>query len=224
MKSPSIKLPEIKIPDLPKPVQISIGVIGASLVLFVTLLFTLGSARDTAQSDVVRLRNDLQAVQSNLRQSKEDFDFIVANQSRFESLMGGDKLVPHTRRTAIRQMQSLASEAGLSELNYNFQAAAALTPDAVAQQPKSNLYRVYVENIELTLGAPIDQGFYSFLAAAHDDFPGSMVVTEIDMSRAPVVTKEALNSVSRGDDSGLVKGKIRYSWRTAQQNQQDSKK
>jgi hypothetical protein len=224
MKAPALKLPEFKIPNLPKPVQISLGVIGVSLVLFVVLMFTLGDALDTAQADASRLRNDMLAIQKNLKQSKEDFDFILANKERYETLISGEKLIPHTRRTAIRQMQSLASQAGLSSLNYNFQAAGSLTPEAVAQQPKSALYRVYVENIELTLGAPLDQVFYAFIAAAFDDFPGSMVVTEFEIERAPSITKEELNKVSRGEDSGLVKGKIKYSWRTAQQNQQDSKK
>jgi hypothetical protein len=224
MKAPTLKIPEFKIPDLPKPVQISVAVIGGSLVLFVLLALTLGVAASSADDDVIKLRAELQTMQRNLNQSKTDYEFVLANQQRFEALMASDKLIPHTRRTAVRRMQALAQESGLSALNFNFQAAGALAPEAVAQQPKSNLYRVYVENIELSLGAPLDQGFYSFIAGAFDSFPGSMVVTDLEMERAPVINAEALNKVSRGEDSGLVVGKIKYSWRTAQQNEQGAPK
>jgi hypothetical protein len=163
-------------------------------------------------------------MQSNLAQAKTDYEFVLANQQRFEALMAGDKLIPHTRRTAVRRMQALAQESGLSALNFNFQAAGALAPDAVAQQPKSNLYRVYVENIELSIGAPLDQAVYNFIAGAFDNFPGSMVITEIEMQRAPIINADVLNKVSRGEDSGIVAGKIKYSWRTAQQNEQQAAK
>jgi len=194
------------------------------LVLFLVLVPTLGSVRDDAETAAIRLQNELSSIQQNLRQSKEDFDFIAANQNRFESLMASDKLIPHTRRTAIRQMQSVAVDAGLTALNYNFQAAANLAPEAASSQPKNDLYRVNVENVELTLGAPIDQSFYSFIASVYEQFPGSMAITEVEIERSPGVTTEALNLVSRGEDSGLVKGKLKYSWRTAQQNKQEEKK
>lgn len=223
MKVPklSVKSIDFKLPDLPKPVMISVSVIAASLLLFLLLLPTLGAARDTAEADVIRLRNDVSTTQKNLRQSRDDYDFVLTNQQRFEALMASDKLIPHTRRTAIRQMQTLALEFGLTGLNYNFQAAGLQAPEAVTAQPKSGGYRVYIENIELTVGSPLDQSIYSFIAALHDDFPGAMVVSDYELSRAQSISTEALNLVSRGEDSKLVQGKIKYSWRTAQKQDQE---
>ncbi|MBL8642496.1 MAG: hypothetical protein JNK21_01075 [Rhodospirillaceae bacterium] len=222
MKLPNIKGIDFKLPALPKIVLISVSVIGAFFVFFVLMYFTLGSARDTAEQDVTRLRADISSVQARLKQSREDYDFVIKNQQRFETLVASDKLIPHTRRTAVRQMQALALEFGLSSLNYNFQAAGLQAPEAVANQPKSTDYRVYVENIELSIGAPLDKSVYSFMAAVYDDFPGSMVLTDLEMGRAAVISPEALNLVSRGEDSKIVTGTIRYSWRTAQK--QDEKK
>ncbi|MDX2144086.1 MAG: hypothetical protein SFV19_12075 [Rhodospirillaceae bacterium] len=220
-----MKLPEVslKLPTLPKKVNVSLAVIGAALLLFVLLLPTLGAATSETENAVRRLTSDMSQTRGNLKQSKEDYDFVVANKDRFETLMKSDKLIPHTRRAAIRQMQAHAFEFGLTTLNYNFQAAGAQTPQAVANQPKSDDYRVYVEQIELTVGTPLDQNLYSFIAAIHDDFPGSMVVTNVELDRAPNVSTEALNLVSRGQESGLVKGKIVYTWSTAQQNKPDEK-
>ena len=223
MKAPTLKLPEFKIPDLPKPVKLSVAAIGGCLVLFILLFFTLGSGLDTAESDARRLQGELQTLQKNVTQSKQDIEYITKNKDRFDALMSSDKLIPHTRRTAIRQMQALALEFGLSNLNYNFQAAAAAAPEAVTSQPKGDSYRVSVESIELSVGSPIDSSIYSFMAAVHDDFPGSMVLTEVELERASSISAEALNNVSRGADSGLVKGKLKYLWRTAQQNKQEKK-
>jgi hypothetical protein len=138
--------------------------------------------------------------------------------------MQSDKLIPHTRRTAVRQLQAHALEFGMSELSFNFQAVGAQAPDQVASQPKAGDYRVFVENIELKVGAPLDQNVYSFIAAVHDEFPGTMTLTGLELDRAAAITPEALNKVSRGEDSGLVKGTVKYSWRTAQKNEEADKK
>lgn len=224
MKAPALKIPELKIPDFPKPVKLSLLAMLGSLALFIVLYLTLGSGSDAAQSEVQRLKAEFQSTQKNLNQSKEDIAFVTANQKRFEALMSSDKLIPHTRRTAIRQLQALALEFGLSDLNYNFQAAGTAAPEAVSSQPKSDLYRVSVESIELSVGAPVDQAIYSFIAAVNDDFPGSLVLSDLELERAPLISNEALNLVSRGKDSGLVKGKLKYLWRTAQQNKPEGKK
>lgn len=214
---------DLSLPDLPKKVALSLAVIGASIAIFILLALTLGAANTQTETDVIRLKNDVVSTQKNLRQSKEDYEFIIANKDKYETLLSGDKLIPHTRRTAIRQMQALALEFGLSSLTYTFDAVGAQTPQVVSNQPQSGLYNVSVEKIELMLGAPLDRSMYAFMAAIHDDFPGSMVLSELELERAPAVAPEALNKISLGSDSGLVKGKAVYSWRTAQQNKEDEK-
>jgi hypothetical protein len=224
MKLADLKALDFKLPNLPKPVMISLIVMGGCIVLFVILQLTLNAALGEAVNDVTRLKAELSKIQVALKQSKEDIEFINKNQDRFNALMESQKLIPHTRRTAVRQMQDLASEFGITSLNYNFQAAGAQSPDAAAQQAKSDLYKVYVENIELKIGAPLDGSIYSFIAGMHDDFPGSMVLTEVELARALVISPDMLEKAGKGEDSGLVTGTLKYSWRTAQQNKQDEKK
>ncbi|MBL8630201.1 MAG: hypothetical protein JNM81_11260 [Rhodospirillaceae bacterium] len=219
MKLPDLKNINFSIPNLPPPVMISASTIAGSLLLFLILYFTLGAAAESAQQQVTRLKADLGSTQGKLKQSKTDYEFVLANQDRFTALMSSDKLIPHTRRTAIRQLQALALETGLTAMNYNFQAVGLQAPDSVATQPKSGDYRVYIETIELSVGAPLDSNIYAFVAAVHDEFPGATVVSEIDNKRAQIVKPEMLNAVSRGEDSKIVEGKIRYSWRTAQKEE-----
>lgn len=213
---------DFKLPDLPKKVALSLVALVASAVLFGVLTFTLGAATDAAIEDVTKLRNDVAAARQKVKQAKEDVIFVGDNSTRFDTLMGSDKLIPHTRRTAIRQMQSLALEFGLTTLNYNFQSAGGQAAESVATQPKSGDYKVYIENIELTVGSALDRDIYSFIAALNDDFPGSMIISSAELKRASNVTTESLNLVSRGEDSKLVEGKMKFTWRTAQK--QETKK
>lgn len=222
MKLPEFKRFEFKLPDIPKKVAVSLAVVLSSGLSYVLLLLTLGEAADAATADVARLRNQVATTKTRIETAKDDISFIASNKGRFDALMASDKLIPHTRRTAIRQMQTLALEFGLTTLNYNFQAAGTQGAEAVSSQPKSGDYKLYVENIELTVGAALDRDIFAFLAALNDDFPGSVVILNLEMSRAPLVSAEALNAVSRGEDSKLVEGKLRVTWRTAQR--QDEKK
>ncbi len=222
MKLPNIKAISFSLPNLPKLVLVSIVAVTSALVLFGVLFFTLGEAKDRAEAETAKLKSELSSIQTKLKQSKDDYDFVLKNQTRFEELMASDKLIPHTRRTAIREMQALALEFGVTNLNYNFQASGLQSADAASAQAKATDYRVYIENIELSVGAALDQSIYSFLAAAYDKFPGSIVVSSIELNRAPTVTTEMLNMVSRGEDSKIVQGKIKYVWRTAQK--QEAKK
>ena len=211
----------MKWPDFPKLVNRSLAVIGGAVLIFLVLLFTLGDARDTADGDVIRLKNEHDQTRKALNQSKADYDFILANREHFDALLGGDKLVPHTRRTAVRQMQALGLEFGMSTLKYSFGSSApSQSAQAVKSQPQSGLYRVNVETVVVEMGAPLDQSVYSYLAAVHDDFPGTMVLSNFVIEREPRVSQEALNAVSRGQESGLVKIKANFSWKTAQQNQE----
>jgi cell division protein FtsB len=223
MKSPSFALPELKIPDLPKAVMISISVMAVSLVLFVILFFTLGAARDQALDDVDQLTSQLTAAKRDFSRARTDREFVEANVSKFEALMASDKLIPHTRRAAIRELQEVALEKGLTSLDYNFQAVNASTPQAASTQPKAESYNVSVETISLTVDAPLDRPVYQFIESLHSKFPGALVLTSVEVARAKTISPEALNRVSLGQESGLVASKLVYSWRTAQQNKETAK-
>ncbi|MDX2223252.1 MAG: hypothetical protein SFV21_10910 [Rhodospirillaceae bacterium] len=207
----------MKWPDLPKRVAIATAVIVGFLVVFVALYFTLGSARDDAVVDNQRLKSQLASTEANLRQAVIDVAFAVENNDRYVALMAGDKMIPHARRAAVVQLQQHARVAGLTTLNYNFRAASALSPTTVANQPQARGYRVNVEDVELTLGAPLDGMIYRFVDAITQDFPGTIVLHTVELERAPVVTEDSLNQVARGRESNLVKGKAVISWRTAQE-------
>ena len=208
----------MKWPDLPKKVAISLAVLAASFILFVVLTFTLGLMRDEAVAENTRLQSTLQQTRNALRQSQTDVQFVLDGTDRYEKLLAGTKLVPHARRAAVRELQSIATKFGLSKLNYSFEAANALAPTSAANQPKATDYRVNVEDIEISVGAPLDGNIYKFVDALGREFLGSAVVNRFELGRMPSVTIESLNEVARGTDSGLVKGTIKISWRTAQRN------
>lgn len=216
MKLPSLPF---KLPDMPDHVLRSLFVIGGALVLFLVLFFTLGSARDSAVNENAQVTNEAAQVKANLTQAKEDRDFVLKNKERYDALLSGDRLIPHTRLTAVRHIQEVALQRGLTDLKYDFTAAGNASLLAASNQPTAGDYHVNVETIKLDVGAPVDGKIYGFLADIAGSFPGAAVIQEVDLSRAAQVTSAMLDAVSRNEDAGLVKGQVILLWRTAQANE-----
>ena len=208
--------------DIPRPVLISSAIIVAALILYGILLPTLGAARDSAISQNESLSQQISNTRNSLNQSASDQQFVHDNLAQFNTLMESDRLIPHTRRAAISELQRLAVARGLTNLNYSFQAAGDASPELAGSQPTSGAYKVSLEQVELKAGAPFDGPIYGFIDDLTKSFPGSAVVQTISMSRAPRVTDTALKDVSEGRDSRLVEATVTLSWRTAQAAAEES--
>ena len=201
---------------MPRRAAISVLILAGVLILFAILLPTLGGADDEANEHNASLKDEIAQITKNANQSREDRQFILDNQQKYDDLVHGDRLVPHTRRVAMAQMQKLALQRGLTALSYNFTSEGDRSPTAGAGKPLSGGYKVQVDKVELKVGAPLDNQIYDFVQDLNQSFPGAAVVEQVTMDRAPQLTTDALNQVSRGQDSGLVKGQVVFTWRTAQ--------
>jgi hypothetical protein len=208
---------------LPRQVLISSAAILVALIAFAIMLPVVGGARDEAFAENSRLNGEIGRVRTEITQAKTDADYVKANVEAFEALLKGDRLIPHTRRAATVALENAARANGLTALSYNIQAAAAATsPQAVQSQPKTRAYRLSVENIELKIAANIDGAVYRFVDDISRAFPGSAVIQDVSVTRAPVITAASLDQVSRGQDAKLVEGTINLSWRTAQAEEENA--
>lgn len=201
---------------IPRNVFISIVVLFGSGVAFLILLFTLAVARDNAIAENLQLTARVQETATAIGTAETDTAYLAENTATYEALLKSDRLIPHTRRTAIVRLQEAARKHGLSAVQWTFNAVAESAPGAALAQPRSGAYRLSVELIGLKIGAPYDGPIYSFVADITSSFPGSLVVESFDLQRAPTLSDAALQSVSAGRDSGLVTGDLELVWRTAQ--------
>lgn len=192
--------------NLPRHVLISSGVILGALLLFAILVPVLGGARDDSFSENSRLQGEISRVRTALNQSKTDQDYVKNNVEAYESLLKSDRLVPHTRRVAVVELESAARTFGLTALNYSFSAAAANSLAVATSQPASGAYAVSIEAVSLKVGAPLDGPIYRFVVSIADRFPGAAVVQRMQLARAE-------GAAATG---GAVQGEVTLSWRTAQ--------
>ena len=199
---------------MPRKVAIACVIMSATLITFGLLFIFLGGAHDDAQARNGDLKRNLDSTTRAFKTAKDDRQFIVENSERYEALLRGDRLVPHTRRVALAQLQTLALQRGLSSMQYNFTTGTGPTGGAAATVAGG--YRLQVEKVDIKLGAPLDTHVFEFVLDLADSFPGSAVVDQFALERAGLITDEALNQVSRSKDSGLIKGEVHFSWRTAQ--------
>jgi hypothetical protein len=203
--------------NFPRAVLISLAVGIAAIAIIATTVPVLGGARDDAYAQNSRLNGDIARVRKGATDTQADIDYVQQNGAQYEALLQSDRLVPHTRRAAIVELENSARNNGLTAMTYTIGAAAASTSaQAVQSQSAAGGYRVSVENISLKVGAPTDGSIYNFIADITSAFPGSAVVQSMAISRASFISAAALEALSRGEDPKLVEADIIISWRTAQ--------
>lgn len=211
-----MKLPEvrIKIPDLPRKVLVAVAVLAGSLVLFGILAEFLGGALSASVAENTRLKRSVDQATKDTLTANADYQFVTENAEYFERLIKGDRLVPHTRRDAFKQLQSMALEHGLTSLAADF---AAVNDRASAAQATTGAYRVSAEAIKVKVGAPLDGQIYRFIADLRQNFPGAAVLVSVKLSRPPKVTPDMLAKINR--KGVIVDGEMELIWRTALANQ-----
>jgi len=203
--------------NFPRAVLISLAVGIAAIAIIAITVPVLGGARDEAYAQNGRLNGDIARVRKGTTDTQADIDYVQQNGAQYEALLQSDRLVPHTRRAAIVELENSARNNGLTAMTYTIGAAAASTSaQAVQSQSAAGGYRVSVENITLMVGAPTDGSIYNFIADIMNTFPGSAVVQSMSISRASFISAAALEALSRGEDPKLVEADIIVSWRTAQ--------
>ena len=211
----------MKLSEVPIPVLVASGIIALFLVIFLISFPFMSSSRDDSLAANSRLTNELRSTNSSIERAKDDYLFVVENERRFEEAMASDEIIPHTRRAAARQMQSVAIDNGLTSLNYNFAASGAQAQGrGSSAATSSDAYTLHVEEIRLDVGAPLDRPIYAFIEELLRTIPGTAVVRELELSRAENITTDMLNRVAQGQQSGLVVGTVGLSWRTAQVNRE----
>lgn len=211
----------MKLSEVPIPVLVAGGIIVLFLVIFLGSLPFLSANLDESLAQNRRLTNEVRSTNSSIERARDDYAFVVENERRFEEAMASDEIIPHTRRAAARQMQTVAVENGLTSLNFNFAATgeraggrggAAASPDSA--------YTLHVEEIRLDVGAPLDRPIYAFVEELLRTIPGTAVVNQLELRRAETISTDMLNNVALGRPAGIVTGVIDFSWRTAQANRE----
>lgn len=211
----------MKLSEVPIPVLVAGGIIVLFVVIFLGSFPFLSSSLDDSLAQNRRLTNEVRTTNTSIERARDDYTFVVENERRFEEAMASDEIIPHTRRAAARQMQTVAVENGLTSLNYNFAASGEQARGRGATPASSDsAYTLHVEEIRLEVGAPLDRPVYAFVEELLRTIPGTAVVRQLELSRAETITTDMLNRVATGQGSGIVTGTIDFSWRTAQANRE----
>jgi len=208
---------------MPRKVAVSSVILAVTVLLFLILLPLLGGAHTDTLATNEGLKATIDQTSQKLRQAKDDRKYVTENTQKYQELLGGERLVPHTRRVAMTAMQKLALERGLTTLSYNFTALGDRSPRGAANAPVTGGYKLQAERVDLKVGAPLDTTIYDFVLDLGEKFPGAAVVEQMILERSPDIGTEALNQVSRGQESGLIKGNVVFAWKTAQKQEEGQK-
>ncbi len=215
------KLLKLLTDRMPRKVAFASLVLGGTLIAFVFLFIFLGGAHDSVLETNANLKRDLTNTTKNASTARDNRQFILDNKDKYEELLKGDRLVPHTRRVAMTQMSTIALQRGLSALSSNFTIAGNPVTGQAANAPVTGGYKLQVEKVDLKVGAALDSQVFEFMLDLTDtSFPGSAIIEDFKLERAASLTTEGLNQVSQGK-ADLVRGEVTFTWRTAQAQDQD---
>lgn len=201
--------------NMPRKVLISLAVLLLSLVMLGGAFPLLGGASEDAETMGIRLKSEIDSTRKQITQALDDQKYVEEHVEEYESLMKSDRLVPHTRRAAVAELQKIATRNGIT-LDYTFQAAPPTSAAAAQSQPSNATYRVSVEQISLKVGAATDGAVYRFLEDLSDSFPGSAVTQTVRLARPPEISSGMLASLGQAGNPGIVSGEIAVIWRTAE--------
>lgn len=207
------------IPDIPRNVAMAAATLVVTVLLFVTSYLILGGARDEAIAQNGRLTTQIAQTRTQIGEVGQNHEYVVANMAQYEALLKSDRLIPHTRRSAVVELQRVAQSRGITKLQYGFAGVMATSAEAVKVQQASAAYRLSVERVSLEIGAPIDGAVYGFLADITETFPGAAVLESISLARPPAITEADLAGLSAPRGGALAQGTLVFSWRTAQANE-----
>lgn len=220
---PAAVLMKLLTDRMPRKAAIASITMGVTLVTFGLLFLFLGGAHSDALEKNQSLKKNLTQTSTTAKQAKDDRQFVLDNKEKYEELLRGDRLVPHTPTVAQDHLSMLVRKRGLTSASIAISAVGEGAAAKVASQPVSGGYKVQVQKLELKVGAPLDTQIFEFLLDLGESFPGSAVVEQFKLERATDITTDALNQVSRGTEAGLVKGEVTVIWRTAQAEDKDKK-
>jgi len=206
---------------LPRSVLIATGVLAVMLVGLLLTYFFLASHVAELKAENESLQRQLSSARSSIETFATDREFVLTRSADYERILDSDLLIPHTRRTALRTIQEYALAVGLTELDYEFDAVQQSNADAAARQVRDSKFRVNVENVSMSLGAPLDRPVYIFIDELIQDIPGTAVLKTFSIRRPDTITTQMLNNVAQGLNSGIISSEVEFEWRTAQPTREE---
>jgi len=204
------------IKNLPRSVFIAcVILLIASVGALLTQIFLVQRVNEL-RSENNRLERQINSVQTDASTAARNRTYVLNETERYETVLASDLLIPHTRRSVLRMIEEYGLAAGLTRLQYNFEAVGGERLDAVSRQVQDAEYTVNVELVSLDVGALLDRSIFLFAEELITDIPGTAVLRSITLERPSRIDTRVLNSVAESQTPVVVQGQIEFEWRTAQ--------
>ena len=202
--------------SLPRNVLTSIVILFISLLALLASILYFTSANGQLEQSIQSLESQINTAEAAVTVATTDRAFVLDNEARFRDILASDLLIPHTRRSALRTIQEYAFAAGLTGLEFEFDAVESDRVSATARQVAESQYRVNVEQVTLSVRSYLDRPIFLFVTGLLNDIPGASALKELSVRRVSDISTQVLNSIAEGEDVAVTSADITLEWRTAQ--------
>lgn len=211
---------KIDFKQLPKKLQIALGVIAFNLLFFLFGTGLVDSLVDDYQGEERAARSRVEDAQKQTRALEQDLKMVQDNRQRYESIVARGMIGDQNRLAAVRLLETLRELHRIRSLDYQFEPAAAVASTGAETKD----YDITRTNVMLDFQAVIDSDVFAFARRLDETFPGAVVVNSIKIARVGDPDPDIVKAVGEGDGVTLVKGTLGFAWRTANLRAEAQKK
>lgn len=201
------------------------GILGPRQILTILVLVALNAvvglltygylvpSKTETEAVVAQTQSETEARRSEVLKLQNEFAQLEKDVTRYKELEARGFFSDQNRVLAKDMMDRMQQMSGLLKAKYIISSGEVVGDPAIAESG----YSIINSPIDVEIEALDDMDVYSFLALLKKSFPGSVTVTDIEVSREVDLTQPLLRQIGSGVPFALVKSKVKFNWRTITQ-------
>ncbi len=181
-----------------------VGVLAAAYYLYIV------PEQESTERELRRLESKVSAKRSDISQLQVELDKLVEQKDTFEELKDKGYFSEQNRIVARNRIEEIQDLSAVLSVRYRIEPAKIETNELIEKAG----HVILSSPFEIDIDALDDTDIYRFFYLLQTSFPGHASFEQIELERATEVNDASLRRILTGEPVPLVRGKIRFTWRT----------
>lgn len=166
--------------------------------------------KDQKESEVARVRGEIEAKRAEVAKLKEEFVLLQIQLRKFKDLEANGFFNNQNRVKAQESFDKLRQLSGLLKARYDIKSGAL---SEVKQASDAN-HVVLMSPVTVEIESLDDVDVYTFIKGLEEKFPGSVDMTRVELKRTEQFSPAVLRKIGAGEPLKLIEATVEFDWRT----------
>ena len=180
------------------------GLLAASYYLYIV------PEQESAERQLRKLEGQVSTKRSDIAKIQVELEKLVEQKDTFEELRDKGYFSEQNRVVARNRIEEIQDLSAVLSVRYRIEPADIETNELIE---KAN-HVILSSPFEVNIDALDDTDIYRFFYLLQTSFPGHASFEQIELERGTEVNDASLRKILTGEPVPLVRGKIRFTWRT----------